>query len=109
MLQACFSCGRKGLVYLEMTCTHLRNDSTEERSNSAFLTKILASKLPISRTFPAFVESKSQMCQPCASEGIGGDRPNWPKPTVSVIFSVPAPENMRPLRHDRAPGVRFAC
>ena len=48
MLQACFSCGRKGLVYLEMTRTHLRNDSTEERSNSAFLTKILVSKLPIS-------------------------------------------------------------
>ena len=37
------------MVYLEMNCSHLRNDSTEERSNSAFVTKILASKLPISQ------------------------------------------------------------
>ena len=36
-------------MYLEMTCSHLRNDATEERSNSAFVTKILASKLPIIR------------------------------------------------------------
>jgi len=49
MLQAQFQLGSKGLVYLEMTCSLLRNDSTEERSNSAFLTKILAGKLPISR------------------------------------------------------------
>src|SRR5215472_10684516 len=48
MLQAQFQLGSKGLVYLEMTCSLLRNDSTEERSNSAFLTKIFAGKLPIS-------------------------------------------------------------
>ena|SRR5215469_1762289 len=47
MLQAQFQLGSKGLVYLEMTCSLLRNDSIEERSNSAFLTKILAGKLPI--------------------------------------------------------------
>src|SRR5215471_16638459 len=49
MLQAQFQLGGKGLVYLETTCSLLRNGSTEERSNSAFLTKILAGKLPISR------------------------------------------------------------
>src|SRR5215831_5124010 len=32
-----------------MTCSFLKNDSTEERNNSAFLPKILAGKLPIIR------------------------------------------------------------
>jgi hypothetical protein len=40
-----FSWESKRLVCLEMICSLLRNDSTDERNNSAFRTMILAGKL----------------------------------------------------------------
>src|SRR5215469_4359476 len=72
MLQAQFQLGSKGLVYLEMTCSLLRNDSTEERSNSAFLTKILAGKLPIiCRGFSSQAQSP-ELSMTCRGYCFGG-------------------------------------
>src|SRR5262249_18722285 len=42
-----FSWVGKRLVYQDITYSLLRNDSTEERNNAAFLIRILTGKLPI--------------------------------------------------------------
>jgi len=55
MLQALFQLGEQRIGALEddLLPPEARfNYSAEERSNSAFVTKILAGKLPISRAFP---------------------------------------------------------